>query len=197
MLYQSEIYLLINCIVSITCGWLGKSLSSYFSEKGKNLATKEDITNITSKIESVKNQFNRQHLRSQAFIERQLSAFDCILTELYKMGVIYLDEKYSINGFVNNPVLENELLDDNGKIEKIVHLFEEHQIYLSDDLNDMLLELQRNIDVLNNSKKQFIAVRKILISSNQSSEFNIEEYEVIDDSIKLMKVQLKKEIFEG
>lgn len=37
-------------------------LTSYFSEKGKNLATKEDIAEITKKIEEVKMEFsNRSH----------------------------------------------------------------------------------------------------------------------------------------
>lgn len=36
---------------------LGKFLPSYFSKKGENLATKEDISEITDKIESVKHEY--------------------------------------------------------------------------------------------------------------------------------------------
>ena len=40
---------------SLVVGWfIGSFFPSYFSEKGKNLATKEDIGKITTKIEEVK-----------------------------------------------------------------------------------------------------------------------------------------------
>ncbi len=63
-------------IIALPLGWLGGMLQSYFGEKGKNLATKEDIQEITAKIEFVKNQFNKKHLRSKAYIERQINAYD-------------------------------------------------------------------------------------------------------------------------
>ena len=46
---------LIACVLFIR-----RYLPAYFSEKGKNLATKEDIIEITDKIESVKTDYARQ-----------------------------------------------------------------------------------------------------------------------------------------
>jgi hypothetical protein len=44
-----------SLLALLVVGWLVKSyIPSYFSEKGKNLATKEDIEEITRKIEQVK-----------------------------------------------------------------------------------------------------------------------------------------------
>lgn len=48
---ENLIVVLISVIISLI---LNKYLPSYFSEKGKNLATKEDIEEITSKVEKVK-----------------------------------------------------------------------------------------------------------------------------------------------
>jgi len=45
---------LVGAIQIVVVLLLTKYLPSYFSEKGKNLATKEDVTNITNKIEEVK-----------------------------------------------------------------------------------------------------------------------------------------------
>ena len=44
-----------SLLAVLVVGWLVKSyMPSYFSEKGKNLATMEDIEEITRKIEQVK-----------------------------------------------------------------------------------------------------------------------------------------------
>jgi hypothetical protein len=76
-------------LIALPAGWLGSWLQSYFSEKGKNLATKEDIQEITAKIEFVKNQFGKKHLRSKAYIERQIQAYDelgQLLHEISNLG---------------------------------------------------------------------------------------------------------------
>lgn len=63
----------------IALGYLAKSLSGYATEKGKNLATKEDIRVITEKVESVKYDFSIQLERLKADlnanIQQQLSIF--------------------------------------------------------------------------------------------------------------------------
>lgn len=41
-------------IIGTLSGWIAAMFTSYFTEKGKNLATKEDVREITSKIEQVK-----------------------------------------------------------------------------------------------------------------------------------------------
>jgi hypothetical protein len=69
-------------LIALACGWLGSMAKSYFLEKGKNLATKEDIQEITAKVEFVKSQFSKKHLRSKAYIERQVRAYDEICHQL-------------------------------------------------------------------------------------------------------------------
>ncbi|WP_446742552.1 hypothetical protein [Silvibacterium acidisoli] len=47
--------LLLQAITLLTIGWMIKQyFPSYFSEKGKNLATKEDIGRITAEVEKVR-----------------------------------------------------------------------------------------------------------------------------------------------
>lgn len=47
------IYLLLSILIALVSTYFFQ----YFKEKGKNLATKEDIENITSQVESVKNEY--------------------------------------------------------------------------------------------------------------------------------------------
>ncbi len=54
--------LILEIIILVVIGYIAKSyLPSYFREKGRNLATKEDIAEITKKIEGIKHEF-RQNL---------------------------------------------------------------------------------------------------------------------------------------
>ncbi len=52
-----NIFDIILIIIALIFLFLKKHLLSYFNEKGKNLATKEDIAQITEKIESVKTNY--------------------------------------------------------------------------------------------------------------------------------------------
>lgn len=116
-------------LIALACGWLGSMAKSYFLEKGKNLATKEDIQEITEKVEFVKNQFSKKHLRSKAYIERQILAYDKIcqhLNEIKKLSY-KTDEKIE---FVDK---------HNSKVCKAKHTLamilmqksDEHHIYTS------------------------------------------------------------------
>lgn len=60
------VILFLNILILISIGLISrlwkKTLSSYLSEKGKNLATKEDIEDITRKIEKVKAEIEENKL---------------------------------------------------------------------------------------------------------------------------------------
>ena len=53
---METIYLILQ-LLSVVIGLYLASFKSYFSEKGKNLATQQDIEEITQKIETVKTEF--------------------------------------------------------------------------------------------------------------------------------------------
>ncbi|WP_019601178.1 hypothetical protein [Teredinibacter turnerae] len=68
-----EIYALLAFIGGLS----GAFLSSYFKEKGKNVATKEDISHITKEIEKVKYEYTREteSLRSNLSNQIKVSGF--------------------------------------------------------------------------------------------------------------------------
>lgn len=80
-------------IICFVVGLLGKNLlPEYFSEKGKNLATKEDIQEITELSESVKSlvSYNEKHLSRIKEKETE------VLLEFFEKCV-FLDEKLMFN----------------------------------------------------------------------------------------------------
>lgn len=87
--------IILQVLALIGLGVLGvllkKGLTSYTAEKGKNLATKEDIAEITCKVESVKAELShasaieeqRRRMKHEACLEA-LSAIDAHFSELFK-----------------------------------------------------------------------------------------------------------------
>jgi hypothetical protein len=49
-------------VLILLCGLYLALFKSYFTEKGKNLATLEDIEDITKKVEEVKSEIQKQQL---------------------------------------------------------------------------------------------------------------------------------------
>lgn len=63
----------------VTCILL--CIKEYFKEKGKNLATKEDIQEITAKIEAVKENYNRSLENHKIALQKEFESYKYI-TEL-------------------------------------------------------------------------------------------------------------------
>ena len=66
-------------VISVVLSLLAsKLLPAYFSEKGKNIATKEDIEEITNKIENVKSSF----LKEEKNLEKRRTVYEEIVSGL-------------------------------------------------------------------------------------------------------------------
>lgn len=83
------VILILNILVLLSIAIIGllwkKTLSKYLSEKGKNIATKEDIGEITNKVEEVKSTY---------LIELEKVKIDLLLSS--KKQTILLDEKIRV-----------------------------------------------------------------------------------------------------
>ena len=102
-------------------------LPSYFSEKGKNLATKEDVAAITDKVESVKTDYAKvlEELKSNnqlklAEIEREKN----IKKEVYLQAVEALTRTQQIVGELPNLNIDEQkltsgMVNDSGLIAKV------------------------------------------------------------------------------
>ena len=76
-----EILRLIIEIIILCIGFYLAFLKSYFSEKGKQLAIKEDIEEITKKVESIKSDFQRENDEIKSKVQHILSIHESHRTE--------------------------------------------------------------------------------------------------------------------
>lgn len=60
MISETFLEIIFIIFIAFIYYYLKNTLPSYLKEKSKNLATKEDIEEITNKVESIKHDYNRQ-----------------------------------------------------------------------------------------------------------------------------------------
>jgi hypothetical protein len=71
-----ESQMLVLAVVGFLCFILGRFLKSYSSEKGKNLATREDVASITKLVEDVKHQNSLLIEEQRTYGQLRLAAAD-------------------------------------------------------------------------------------------------------------------------
>ena len=80
----------LTAILALFFGFIGAAVRSYVTEKGKNLATKQDIRDITRQIEEIKYENEKNLYKSSNLLNRQIVAFDAISTELSELQIYCL-----------------------------------------------------------------------------------------------------------
>jgi len=80
---------------------------SYFKEKGKNLATFEDIEVITKKVENVKEDFNIKLEGLKSELQKNNIAYQINLSELIKIRFKRIDNLYENLSVLNKFIAEN------------------------------------------------------------------------------------------
>lgn len=164
-------------------------LPSYLSEKGKNLATKEDVASITDKVESVKTDYAKvlEELRSNnqlklAAIEREKN----IKKEVYLQAVEALTRTQNVVGTLPNLNAEAQnitsgMLNDSGLIAKVQIVGSEKTVKavttIMASIGTVIMELMLERGILVDRKKE-IELLEGLCSKTQSE---------IDRYISIMK----------
>lgn len=80
---------------------------SYFKEKGKNLATFEDIEVITKKVENVKEDFNIKLEGLKSELQKNIIEYQINLSELIKIRFKRIDNLYENLSVLNKFISEN------------------------------------------------------------------------------------------
>ena len=90
------ISILINIILAVALGLFIKNyLPAYMNEKGKNLATKEDIEEITRKTEAVQDEFKKEFENFQSDLKFKYDFYYKQYSELYsKLYEIIIQSEY-------------------------------------------------------------------------------------------------------
>ena len=76
---------IINDVLILLLSFFFYLFISYFKEKGKNLATKEDIKGITNEVEKVKSSYEQDHIKLQKELETKIEVMKAKLktSEIY------------------------------------------------------------------------------------------------------------------
>jgi len=166
-------------LVALPFGWLGSLAQSYFSAKGKNLATKEDIEEITKKVEAVKLNFINSSTKSSALINRKIQAFDSISRLLSEAKIYCLHQSDENDYAADFPPHQSEETQQKGVAlrEEII----KNQILLSDSLCENLFGCTHQLFELADKEKD----RKPFSR----------EYDVTREHITKTLNQMKKELF--
>ena len=161
-------------------------LPSYFGEKGKNLATKQDISQITKLVESVKHDFNieTEKLKSKLNIKVGLIAEE-------RNAIIDFNEKYYkwLNILIDS---EFGYIDIDSNIELDLYNRKVNQYYIEMCNSESKLNLfATNSELIDSGLKLKIETMKVLSSvlhktlikvkfNNKSNELN-ENYKDLDN----------------
>jgi len=119
-----------------------KYLPSYFTEKGKNLATKEDIGDITRKVEEVKTEFIKVSSEHQIRFSKLHEKRAEIIAELYRRLNNF---HWAVCAFLRdfhttkNDKKEFKKLDD--KSYEFTDYFHNHRIYFNENICSKINEL--------------------------------------------------------
>jgi len=184
---EQWIYIFIFIFISIIINYG----VAYLVEKEKNLATKEDIENITSKIESVKQKFSELTDIRNRFNSKQFELYNDLWVSLFEL-------KVSADILWEEAIVKN-LKDFSQKLYNAKISIEKNSLLIEDSHYGELMNIIEKLDEYQNGKKSLIKIRgksiknindnydiPIIIANNRESK---NSYNIL---LKKLKEEFKK-----
>jgi len=141
-------------LIALFFGWIGSAARSYFSEKGKNLATKQDISNITQRIEDIKYENQKNFYKSSNLINRQIKSFDIIANEIAELQIYCLRKIFEEQG--NEHAVPYDDLVYKSSFQRSVHIFEiahKQRVFISQGIFDQIMNLCQRLFMLGHAER--------------------------------------------
>ncbi len=110
---MDNIYIWVILIITFLLNCYTIFFKEYFKEKGKNVATKEDIEIITTKIENVRLELNHSHSQKTEFLEKHKLA----LINFYEEFIHWQETSIKNISIVDNSIFSVEKIRE--KIDEI------------------------------------------------------------------------------
>jgi len=165
-------YFWLYIIVSVLLGFASAFLIEYFKEKGKNLATKSDLQDLTNKVESIRYDYIKKYKLEETLLNNRI--------QIYKLST-------SLKEIILRR--KNNLGNEKDLMESIFNQLRELLVQL-DIQPHLKLELKKEISSLNNEYNNIITYIKQLQTSGAKS-YNIDfgeiEKNINDIQIKLLQ----------
>lgn len=164
---------LILDLILILLGLYLVLLKSFFSEKGKNLATKQDIEEITKKIETVKNEIGINSQRRLEYLnDKKMTALNFLSSVSVWLDFTLrpLDRLY--NNTLNKDVLTEIIIDLKNKGAEATSNYWKIAVYYENEtFNEVVDELYHTCIDLHNFTNQFVInVERKAVQVNDTTE---------------------------
>ena len=143
---ETAVIIILQVLILIALGFLSfKFLPAYYNKKAENLATKEDIGEITKKVESVKADFEKNKIKFSLFHQSQVEAISKLYSELGEcyQSMDLLDIKFDLD--------EMNEINQEVRMKKIMHklflarkYFISNKFYFNPGLQSKITEIFRS-----------------------------------------------------
>ena len=207
---QSENYW-ITLLLSILIALVSSYLFQYFKEKGKNLATKEDIEKITSQVENVKQdykiEFEKIQIKNDVIVSEikdTKNRYNSKQFELYnELWSSLIDLKMSANDLWESAT-GKKLKDFSTKLFNAKNSIEKSSLLIEDTHYNKLTRIIKNFEEFEIGKKKLINLRNRTITDidqllrdnyiRNTIEQNREVKNNYDNLLNTLKSQFKQTI---
>ncbi|MDR1715201.1 MAG: hypothetical protein LBS20_05100 [Prevotella sp.] len=173
-------------------GLISAFAASYFKEKGKNLATKEDVKQITNDIERIKNEISFAKLRENEFLqERKNKLISFIPSGIIHKNLIIktiyafdrIDDLKYIRDLYNN-IYEERLKSETilyeciafNKNEKVIDALNDY-INVISDISKVLIKTIHQLEGL-------ASKRSLILQKEKVTEKSVEILQEINNDLK-------------
>lgn len=163
----SQIIAICTCASGLTQFLFWKYIAktkSYESEKGKNVATKEDIGEITQKIENVKSLLTIQTTLKVQLLEKQKEAIEICWSDYNIWKNSFLGSW--INHARNNDIVWDIISKEEEAHKHFITSYQTISLYI--DNEDFIKNIRSLHDKTNAHTNEFVQNLKILITMNDS-----------------------------
>lgn len=118
----------ITIILFAVISGLIQCIISFFIERGKNLATKKDISDITNKIESVKDSYNKALEAHKIELQKEFESHKYIMTLCHSLDNTLLQYiasclKADAEKGIIYPDNDNSLIKENNKLSNFLYTY--------------------------------------------------------------------------
>lgn len=93
------------------CSLFAILFKEYFKEKGKNIATKEDVEEITQKVENIKFEISNLHSQKNEFLEKRKLALLEFFELFIEFSETYLRNISFVDTYIDQPEKIRERMD--------------------------------------------------------------------------------------
>lgn len=178
----------IIALFALVFGWFGAAAHAYYSEKGKNLATKQDISDITKKIEEIKYANQKNFYKSSNLIGRQIKAFDVIADEIAELQKYCLRKITEEQG--NEHAVPYEDIPKKSSFQRSFHILEiarQQRVFISQEICDQIENLSQSLFMLGHAEMR----------TNEIGPVGPDFYESIDSRAKAIMASMQNEVFSA